>query len=278
MAPGSSPGKIREHFLQPDDGLPLLLLRDVGLLLSALGAPRHHRSQPRPESASIAASTPAAATRLRRGAEAAADPPRSAPHRRRVPRGRPAARPAPRCRPAWLPLAAAPQLPSGRRRTTPGADRRQSARPGAGRRTSARSVARERSGSSHVLLALVRAPHLDRRGTESVFTVPRGVPSASEISRAVRPRKYARQQPALRLRERRERSRRCVTLLDHVLVVLAGDVRNPSTNTSVGRRAPVSRRRRSTARLCAIVMSQVERRPRAGSNRAAFRQAVRKTS
>ena len=46
----------------------------------------------------------------------------------------------------------------------------------------------------------------------------------------------------------------------------------------MGRETPVSRRSRSTARLCAIVISHVERRPRVGSNRAALRHAVRKTS
>jgi hypothetical protein len=58
----------------------------------------------------------------------------------------------------------------------------------------------------------------------------------------------------------------------------AGTSGTSSTRTSVGRVTPVSRRSRSTARLWAMVISQVDNLPRLASNRAAFRQAVRNTS
>ena len=53
-----------------------------------------------------------------------------------------------------------------------------------------------------------------------VLTVPSGMPSASAISRAVSPRKYARaKQPPLGVRERRERAHRGVALEHHRLLV-----------------------------------------------------------
>src|SRR3954449_13029935 len=120
---------------------------------------------------------------------------------------------------------------------------------------------------------LIRA---DRR---RVFTVPKGIPSSSEISRAVIPRKYVRRtrrrsasdSDAIARRAASRSSRRSSS-------TDWADSGTSSTSTSLGRVTPVSRRRRSIAWLWAMVISHVDRRPRWGSKRAAFRQAVTKTS
>ena len=86
----------------------------------------------------------------------------------------------------------------------------------AGRRARARSAGRERRGSSRRLLPSFARRTLISAVRRRVFTVPSGMPSASAISRAVRPRKYARdEQRRSASGERLERPDRGVALHDH---------------------------------------------------------------
>ena len=109
-----------------------------------------------------------------------------------------------------------------------------------------------------------------------VLTVPSGMPSIPRSARSSR--KYARHQATLGLGERGQRLQRRVPFDQHGFLVEPRSIGHLVDEHEGGPGDSGSRRSRSTARLCAIVISHVERRPREGSNRAALRHAVRKTS
>ena len=219
-------------------------------------------------------------------------PPRCAPGagnpepRRTGSRGRP---PAPPIREAPAPARArtrasppparGPSPPCGNRRTIAGDARPRIAPPERARRRRARAGAREPPGRSRPLLVLVGAPDLDEGGAQTRLhraerdPVGLGDLASGVDRRSTRGRAAASRRPrATRARGSQRRAR------SGARPRRRRGPRAPRPSARVRPRDACVAPERSTARLCAIVMSHVDRRPREGSNRAALRHAARKTS